>query len=130
MRTDPCSFAITLWMIYYQNRHFLFKYVQTGCDRSELAHLSDDDDIWDKLSYYLAQLCSTLVLIASPQQIILGGGVMNRASLYPRIRFHLKKILNGYICSPSLTDEGLEKFIGKFLHVKYIVCLFVSRVYL
>ena len=83
-----------------------------GCDPFELSDLSDDDDISDKLAYYLAQLCSTLVLIASPQQIILGGGVMNRASLYPKIRSYLKNILNGYISSPSLTDHGLQTFIG------------------
>ena len=59
------------------------------------------------------------MLIASPQQIILGGGVMNRASLYPKIRSHLRKILNNYVSSPSLTDEGLEKFIGKYDHILY-----------
>ena len=60
------------------------------------------------------------MLIASPQQIILGGGVMNRASLYPKIRSHLKNILNNYVSSPSLTDEGLEKFIGKYDHILHL----------
>ncbi len=52
----------------------------------DLALLEDRDPVWDACAFQLAQLCLTIVLIASPEQITLGGGVMNRASLYPKIR--------------------------------------------
>jgi fructokinase len=55
-------------------------------DSSELAVLGDDDEVWDACAYQLAQLCAQLVYIASPEKIRFGGGVMNRASLYPKIR--------------------------------------------
>jgi fructokinase len=55
-------------------------------DPSGLADLTDDDPIWDACAYQLAQLCAQLVYIASPERIRFGGGVMNRTSLYPKIR--------------------------------------------
>lgn len=55
-------------------------------DSSELADLTDDDQVWDACAYQLAQLCAQLVYIASPEKIRFGGGVMNRSSLYPKIR--------------------------------------------
>lgn len=55
-------------------------------DSSELAGLDDEDPLWDSCAYHLAQLIAQLVYIASPERVLLGGGVMNRASLYPKIR--------------------------------------------
>lgn len=49
-------------------------------------YASDDDIVWTECAYQIAQLCANLVLIASPERISIGGGVMNRASLYPKIR--------------------------------------------
>jgi fructokinase len=55
-------------------------------DAAELADLPDDDPVWDACAYQLAQLCANLIYIASPERIVFGGGVMNRQSLYPKIR--------------------------------------------
>mmetsp|Transcript_15343 Transcript_15343/g.23101 ORF Transcript_15343/g.23101 Transcript_15343/m.23101 type:complete len:301 (-) Transcript_15343:94-996(-) len=83
-----------------------------GCtDASILSGLDDADPIWDACAYQLAQLCANLILIASPERIRFGGGVMNRRALYPKIRAHLNTILNGYIQSEALTPEGLEEYI-------------------
>ena len=57
-----------------------------GIGIQELADLPDDDPVWDQCAYQLGQLCSSLVLIASPDRIRFGGGVMNRTCLYPKIR--------------------------------------------
>lgn len=57
-------------------------------DSSGLANLTDDDPVWDACAYQLAQLCAQLVYIASPEKIRLGGGVMNRTCLYPKIRVY------------------------------------------
>ena len=57
-----------------------------GISVDELATLSDDDPVWDQCAYQLGQVCTNLVLIASPDRIRFGGGVMNRLCLYPKIR--------------------------------------------
>ncbi len=57
-----------------------------NCRHEELSYLDDSDELWDYTAFYIAQLCATLTLIASPERIVLGGGVMNRLSLYPQIR--------------------------------------------
>ena len=40
-------------------------------------------------------LCANLVLMTSPEKIVLSGGVMLRASLFPRVRAAVQKHLNG-----------------------------------
>jgi len=82
-----------------------------GCLPSELAHLSDDDPVWDACSYYLAQLCANLVLIASPERICIGGGLLNRASLYAKIRSKTQQILAGYIQNENVTTDKIENYI-------------------
>lgn len=34
---------------------------------AELSDLKDDDPVWDVIAFYLAHLCVTLVLVASPE---------------------------------------------------------------
>jgi fructokinase len=78
------------------------------------VNIKDDDDVWERVGYYLAQCCTNLILILSLEKIIIGGGVMNREILYPIIRRHTKEALNGYISHPNLTsEEGLTKVIVK-----------------
>lgn len=57
-----------------------------NCDITDLPGLPDDHEVWDTFSYYIAQLCCNLVLIVSPERIVIGGGILNRASLYDKIR--------------------------------------------
>jgi fructokinase len=59
---------------------------RSGVSRHNLAELPDDHPLWEASAHALASLCTTLVLIVSPERIILSGGVMNRESLYPRVR--------------------------------------------
>lgn len=82
-----------------------------GCDASELANLSDDDPLWDTCAYYLGQLCADLLLIASPEHIVIGGGVLNRTCLYEKIQNNTLKVLNKYICSDKLTTERISQYI-------------------
>ena len=57
-----------------------------GISIQELTDLPDEDPVWDQCAYQLGQVCANLVLIASPDRIRFGGGVMNRLCLYPKIR--------------------------------------------
>jgi fructokinase len=83
-----------------------------GIDRHLLPELPDTHEIWDVCAYYIAQLCVSLVLIASPETIRIGGGVMNRTVLYEKTRKMTLELLNGYIASPLLTEENIDHFIG------------------
>jgi len=84
---------------------------RAGIPATDLPTLPDDSEVWDHCAYYIAQLCVTLVLIASPELICIGGGVLNRASLYPRIRAYVLALLRGYVVHESLTEENIDTFI-------------------
>jgi fructokinase len=79
---------------------------------SDLPQLADDHELWDICAHYIAQLCAALVLISSVEHISIGGGVLNRTILYPKIRTHLLKILNEYIENESLTIANIDTFIA------------------
>ena len=90
---------------------------QTNLSNSEnLKDLSDDHDIWKKTAFQLAHLCINLMLIASPQKIIIGGGILNRKCLYPMIRKYVIDLMNGYITPSSSqidikTESGIANYI-------------------
>eukprot|EP00953_Heterococcus_sp_UTEX-ZZ885_P014470 8183-Heterococcus_DN1.PRE.1 len=83
-----------------------------GCDRSELAKLDDNDPIWEPVAHALAGLCATLVLVASPERIVLSGGVMNRSILYPMVRQKTQELLHGYINHSKITTKAIEDYIA------------------
>ena len=65
---------------------------------------------WALEARYLAQGVANLVLTLSPQRIVLGGGVMAQARLFPLIRAEVRRLLNGYIRSPWL-EGRLDEYI-------------------
>jgi len=77
-----------------------------------LAGLPDDHAAWDATAYYLGALCANLLLLASPERIVLSGGVMQRACLFPLVRKHVQAHLNGYIRVPQVvTQAGIDELI-------------------
>jgi fructokinase len=68
-----------------------------GVAADALAALPDDDERWNVVAFYLANLCATLTLTVSPHKIVISGGVMNRRSLFPRIRKQFLASINGYL---------------------------------
>lgn len=71
--------------------------------------LPDNHQAWPMEAWYLAQVCMTAMMTVSPQRIILGGGVMQHAPLFPLIREELRRLLGGYLSSPQLED--LDSYI-------------------
>eukprot|EP01041_Mallomonas_annulata_P006034 gene6034-12163_t len=83
-----------------------------GVTASQLATLDDNDPVWDACAYQLAQLCVQLILIASPERIVIGGGVLKRSCLYPKIRAYTQKILNSYIQNDNILTSKIDQYIG------------------
>jgi fructokinase len=68
--------------------------------------LPADHPAWELEAYYLALGLSNLICALSPQRIILGGGVMSQAQLFPLIRSRVRHFLNDYIQAPAITVEN------------------------
>ncbi|MEC0146503.1 ROK family protein [Paenibacillus alginolyticus] len=64
-----------------------------------------DHPAWDLEAYYIAQSVSSTILMLSPKIVILGGGVMHQQQLFPLIRSHVQRNLNGYIGTTFLGDD-------------------------
>lgn len=65
--------------------------------KKEPVNIEPEHLAWEWESYYLSQAVVHLVLTLAPEKIIMGGGVMKQAHLFPLIRKKVKKILSGYI---------------------------------
>ena len=65
--------------------------------------LPDDDPVFTLEAGYLAQMCVNLIMMLSPEKIIIGGGVMGRSFLLDRIRKETVRLLGGYIQVPEVT---------------------------
>ena len=72
--------------------------------------LSPDHQAWPLEAQYLAYGLVNLTVTLSPQRILLGGGVMQQAQLFPMIRQEFSQLLNGYVQHKELL-ERLSHFI-------------------
>jgi fructokinase len=73
-------------------------------------HLPPDHPAWPLEAHYIALALMTFVTMLSPQRIILGGGVMQQAQLFPMVRRQVQALLNGYIQAPEIL-EGIDAYI-------------------
>ena len=74
------------------------------------ADVPEEDAFWDLEAEYIASALMNYILVLSPKKIILGGGVMQRAFLFTRIRRRVQELLNGYVASKTLL-EGMDDYI-------------------
>jgi len=65
---------------------------------------------WALEARYLALGVVNIIVILSPQRIILGGGVMSQPNLLTAVQKHVQEFLNNYIQAHSLS-EGIEQYI-------------------
>lgn len=72
--------------------------------------LADDHPAWPLQARYLALAVVNYILTLSPQRVILGGGVMERRSLFPMVRTQVLELLNDYVQAPSLLEQ-IDAFI-------------------
>jgi fructokinase len=72
--------------------------------------LAVDHPAWDLQTQYLALALVNFICTLSPQRIILGGGVMAQAHLFPMIRQKVQVLLNNYVQAPAIVEE-IEGYI-------------------
>jgi len=68
-----------------------------------LEELELDHPFREVLADYLGQLCATLVLVASPERIVIGGGVMTGGGLHAAIDDAMRRWLGDYF-EPGSAD--------------------------
>lgn len=74
--------------------------------------LPPDHPAWNLEAHYLALGLANWVLSLSPQRVLLGGGVLRQAHLFPRIRQELAGLLNGYIQATEVTRDMDEYVVA------------------
>jgi len=70
----------------------------------------ESDAFWDIEAEYVASALMNYILTLSPKKIILGGGVMQREFLFPKIRRKVLELLKGYVSSKSVL-ESIDQYI-------------------
>lgn len=65
---------------------------------------------WTFEAHYLALAVANFILTLSPQRVILGGGVMHQAHLFPMIHEQVQRALNGYVQRPQILD-AIDRYI-------------------
>ena len=65
---------------------------------------------WELEAHYLALGLVSWICTLSPRRIIIGGGIMQQAHMFTRVRKELSALLNGYIQARELMD-GLDDYI-------------------
>ena len=72
--------------------------------------LPADHPAWDLEARYIASALTSLVLVLSPERLILGGGVMQVSALFPLVRKYLAGSLAGYVAADRLSG-GMEEYV-------------------
>lgn len=72
--------------------------------------LPEDHPAWEIEVFYLAAGLVNLICSLAPQRLVLGGGVMEQAHLFPRLRAEVQRMLNAYIQSPAILDR-IDEYI-------------------
>lgn len=76
-----------------------------GIAKEEIDNLKDDDPVWEIVGHYLGNLCANIALLASPEVIILGGGIMQRKTIYGYLIKSFEKCINGYLQHSKLKSS-------------------------
>lgn len=67
--------------------------------------LNDDHPAWKLEAHYIALALVNFICTLSPERIILGGGVMSRATLFPLVRREVVALLANYVQSPAILQD-------------------------
>lgn len=71
-----------------------------------LGELGDDHPFRQVLAAYLGQLAAAMMLIASPERIVIGGGVMADSGLHEAVAQAMRRELAEYLQAPAIDAPG------------------------
>lgn len=72
--------------------------------------LQPDHPAWDLEAHYLALGLVNVICTLSPQRIVMGGGVMSQAQLFPLLRTKVQALLNRYVQAPQILED-IDQYI-------------------
>jgi fructokinase len=74
--------------------------------------LPQNHPAWPMQARYLAYALVNFICTLSPQRIIMGGGTMQQAQLFPLIRREVRQLLSGYVQVKQIVDDrSIEGYI-------------------
>jgi len=91
----------------------------------EANQLGEDHIVWTFIAYYISQAVMSYALTLSPEKVILGGGVMNQAHLFPMIREELEQLMAGYVVLPDLEKYIVAPALGD--NAATIGCIMLAK---
>jgi fructokinase len=74
------------------------------------SELADDHPAWEIEADHLAMGILSIVMVASPERVIVGGGVMDRPPLLGMVRQRLRELVGGYLQTPLL-GEAIDSYL-------------------
>jgi fructokinase len=74
--------------------------------------LPDGHAAWAFEAEYLALGIVSWTCTLSPERVVLGGGVMQRQELFPKLRLRVAELLNGYLEPPEIVSPELGTRAG------------------
>ena len=74
------------------------------------SELPDEHPGWDLEARYLGLGIFSIVCVASPERVIVGGGVLEHRGLLARVREELRALNAGYLDAPALVAD-LESYL-------------------
>jgi fructokinase len=72
--------------------------------------LPDDHPFWDVEADYIASALVNYILSLAPQRIVIGGGVIQKRSMFPTVRKKVQVLLNDYIHHDMVLNK-IEEYI-------------------
>jgi fructokinase len=78
-----------------------------GCSPADLP---DEHPAWELEAEYVALGILSIVTVASPHVVVVGGGVMERAHLIEGVRATLRELVAGYLETPLLSGE-IDRYV-------------------
>ncbi len=73
--------------------------------------LPSDHPAWALEADYLAAGVLNIILVASPERFVIGGGVLENPSMLAHVRTRVVELLAGYLKAPELTNDGIESYL-------------------
>ena len=73
--------------------------------------LPDDHPAWALEADYIAAGILNIVLVFSPERVIVGGGVLEHPPMLGLVRHRVVELLGGYLDTPFLHDEEIDSYL-------------------